>query len=346
VKIRFSYKTHGKGPLSPTVGGILVCLFMTAFTAVAIRQGGLNFGAVAIMAMFWIVGIAMIAQGVMKRLGTYDKTAVKDLAPKIIIMAFGACMAAVGLWLDIGKAWEELFVKKNGWSLSLASELAFATLFAVIGSFCLVMGIAGLHARRRDAFADQRTAKAYLDFPLRRVMSQKVRGTVFFSVLWWVFLFVFVTVFWSQHPGWEHLVPLLPFVGIGIFLAVKALRLIARHHARCFHWVRLNTSALYPGGEVTVAYEAIRPFVGGKMCAVVSQLDMSIREMRPGESTDVDADKSAKDVVAKQLSCASGRFSFRMPKARYAERIRWELRLQFKLENGDFVDEHFRLPLS
>jgi len=68
--------------------------------------------------------------------------------------------------------------------------------------------------------------------------------------------------------------------------------------------------------------------------------------MRPCESTDVDADKSAKDVVAKQLSCESGRFTFRMPKARYEERIRWELLLQFKLEKGGFVDEHFLLPLK
>jgi len=67
MKIRFRHKTSGKQPLSPTVGGILICLFMTAFTTVAIRQGGLNFGAVAIMAMFWIVGIAMIAQDVVAK---------------------------------------------------------------------------------------------------------------------------------------------------------------------------------------------------------------------------------------------------------------------------------------
>jgi len=88
VKIRFRHKMRGKRQLSPTVGGILICLFMTAFTTVAIRQGGLNFGAVAIMAMFWIVGIALVAQGVMKRLGKYDKTAIKDL---IMRDAFTGC---------------------------------------------------------------------------------------------------------------------------------------------------------------------------------------------------------------------------------------------------------------
>jgi len=326
-------------------GGVAICLFMAVFTFGMTRQGGINFGAVAAVAMFWIVGISMLVMGIMKRRGTYDKTKIKDFAPKVIITTFGACMASIGVWLDVGMVREELFVKHNGWSMALVAELAFASLFAVVGSLCFFVGACGLFARRRNAVRDQQTAQAYLDYPLKRTMAQKVRGTVTFAVVWCVGISIFASVFWSKAPSAWSLMPLAPFVGVGVFLIVKSWHGLVRHRACVCHRVRLNAMALYPGGEVSVSYEALGGKSGGTMCAVVTQLDASIREMRESESTDITADKSAKQVVAKQLAFERGQFSFRLPKALYAERIRWELVLRFHTTGGEFVEEHFKLPL-
>ena len=327
---------------SPLVSGIFLCLLMT----LGFCMRGLDFGTVTIGGMFMVIGLALIAQGILQRRGTYDRIAIRNLAPKIIITVFGACMAGVGSFLAVGMAWQELFVKRHGWSVGLVAVIAFSLPFVVGGSFCLMAGIRGIGARPRDAIADQRKARSYLDVPLRRVMAPKVRGLAFFSTLWWGFCAIGTLVAWTIAPAWPVLLLLAPLVGVGIHLSARARPLLAEHRVQRIHCVRLSSPALYPGGEVTIAYEALRPIVGGKMCAVVTQLDQSIREMRPNEPTDVCADKSAKKVVAKRLPCGSGRFSFRLPKAFYEERIRWELLLRFKLEKGDFVEERFRLPLA
>jgi len=340
----FSRRGNGNG--DPLWGGVAICLFMTVFTFGMVRQGGINFGAVTAVAMFWIVGISMLTMGIMKRRGTYDQTKIKDLAPKVIVTAFGACMASIGVWLDVGMVREELIAKHSGWSMELVAELAFATVFAVVGSFTFFMGARGLLARRRNAVRDQQTAQAYLDYPLKRRMAQRARGTVTFAIIWCVAISIFALIFWSKASSTWSLVPLVPFVGIGVFLVVKAWRELVWHRANACHRVRLNAMALYPGGEVSVSYEAVGGKNGGTMCAGVTQLDASIREMRKGESTDIKADKSAKQVVAKQLAFERGQFSFRLPKALYAERIQWELVLCFNDGDGRFVEEHFKLPLS
>lgn len=343
-------KNRVEGPGDSLKGGLIACAVLAAMTVFAVMDGedrGKNIPAYIGLTFFWIVSLCLVGHGLMMRRKRSASARIKNVFLKLVTLAFGLMFGGFGWGMLTVAPYRELVVKQHGWSIELVAAMAFGLPFALVGTLCLWSGIRGLFTLRRTALQDQLSAKSFVGVDLKRKMALPVVNSIAFAVIWWGFILIAGIVLLASFRSYWSLLFIVPFAGVGVYFLVQMPKWI-RSHVRGLHYsARLTSAALYPGAEVRIEYSPLGDSAGVcSLQAIVSQLDMSIREARKGESVDVDADKSAWKMVAKNLEPRGGSFGFRLPKAFYDESIRWEFILHFRDAQGAVVEDHFKLPLK
>ena len=331
-------------------GGLIACAVLAAMTVFAVMDGedrGKNMPVYVGLTFFWIFSLCIVGHGLMMRRKRSASVRIKNVFLKLAIIAFGLMFGGFGWGMLTVAPYRELVVKQHGWSIGLVAMMAFGLPFAMVGLLCLWSGIRGLFTLRRTAQQDQLSAQSFIGVDLKRKMALPVANSIVFAVAWWGIVLIAGIVLLASFRSYWSLLFIVPFVGVGVYFLVQMPKRI-RSYVRGLHYsARLTSAALYPGAEVRIEFSPLGDSAGvGSLQAIVSQLDMSIREARKGESMDVDADKSVWKVVAKNLEPKGGNFGFRLPKALYDESIRWELILHFRDAQGAVVEDHFKLPLK
>ena len=343
-------KDRVEGPGDSLKGGLIVCAVLTAMTVFTVMDGedrGKNIPVYIGLTFFWIVSLCLVGHGLMMRRKGSTSARIKNVFLKLVVIAFGLMLGGFGWGMLTVAPYRELVVKQHGWSIGLVAMMAFGLPFALVGVLCLWSGIRGIFTLRRTALQDQLSAKSFVGVALKRKMALPVVNSIAFAVAWWGFVLIAGAVLLASFRSYWSLLFIVPFAGVGVYFLAQMPKW-TRSHVHGLHYAaRLTSAALYPGSEVRIEYSPLGDSTGvGSLQAIVSQLDLSIREARKGESMDVDADKSVWKVVAKNLEPQGGSFGFRLPKALYDESIRWELILHFRDAKGVAVEDHFKLPLK